>query len=91
VGDAMRLVARIELSEVNQVFLAAMAASNSSFVKKLQPFRRAVEKHIKYIAAKLPELAPDLCCDSDEDEQCCSCSEHDEGPACLLAGSGACR
>jgi hypothetical protein len=75
VDDAMRLVARIELSEVNQVFLATMAASNSPFVKKLRPFQKAVRTHISYIAAKLPELAPNLCCDMAEEEQCCSCSE----------------
>jgi hypothetical protein len=75
VDDALRLVARIELSEVNQVFLATMAASNSPFVKKLRPFQKAVKTHMTYIAAKLRELAPNLCCDADQDEQCCVCSD----------------
>ena len=58
VDDAMRLVVQIELSEVNQIFLAAMAASNSPFVKKLRPFQKAVETHISYIATQLPKLRP---------------------------------
>ena len=37
---------KIETSEVNRVFLAAMSASNSAFVKKLRPFQTAVETHV---------------------------------------------
>ena len=58
VDDVMRLVLQIELSEVNHVFLAAMTASNSTFVKNLRPFQTAVETHIAYIASQVSELAP---------------------------------
>ena len=71
--DAMRLVVQVELSEVNQILLAAMYASSSLFVKRLRPFQKAIETHIRYIAAQLPKLAPNLCCDEDEDEQHCGC------------------
>jgi hypothetical protein len=74
VDDAMQLVVQVELSEVNHVFLAAMAASNSPFVKKLQPFQTAVETHIGYIAAQLAELTPHLSLGSDGMKPACSCS-----------------
>jgi rubrerythrin len=73
VDDAMRLVVRIEMSEINHIFLAAMSASDSAFVRKLLPFQKAVDSHIAYISEQLPRLAPNLCCEDDEDEQCCNC------------------
>ncbi len=39
---ALRLVVQIESSEINQVFYAALAASDSAFVKKLKPFKEAM-------------------------------------------------
>ena len=60
VDDALRLVIQIESSEVNRIFLATMAASNSVFVQKLRPFQDAVEKHFNYIASQLAVLAPHL-------------------------------
>jgi rubrerythrin len=57
---AMRLVIELESSEVNQVFLGLIAASNSEFVKKLRPFQYAVEMHLSHIAARVSELAPHL-------------------------------
>ena len=60
VESAMRLVVHIESSEVNQVFLAVIAASNSDFVKKLRPFQCALEVHLAYIATRIPELTPSL-------------------------------
>jgi hypothetical protein len=73
VDDAMRLVVRIEVSEVNHLFLAAMTASNSPFVKKMLPFQKAVDEHLSYIAEELPILAPNLCCEEDESEPCQGC------------------
>jgi hypothetical protein len=73
VEDAMRLLVQIELSEVNQVFLGAMKASNAAFVKKLRPFEKAVEAHLFYIGEQLPKLAPSLCCEEEADENCCQC------------------
>ena len=55
---AFRLVMEIESSEINRVFLAAVAASESAFVKKLKPFQDAIETHISYIVMQLSRLAP---------------------------------
>lgn len=60
VDDALRLTIRIESSEVNKVFHAALAASDAAFVKKLRPFREAMEAHMTYIVERIPQLAPHL-------------------------------
>jgi hypothetical protein len=60
IEDALRLVLEIESSEINQVFEAAAAATGASFIKRLKPFRRAMELHIAHILWRLPELAPSL-------------------------------
>jgi hypothetical protein len=60
VDAALRLVIEIESSEVNQVFDAALAATDAAFVKKLKPFREAMEAHMAYIVERLPELSPRL-------------------------------
>jgi hypothetical protein len=73
VDDAMRLMIHIELSEVNHVFLAGMAASNSPFVKRLRPFQDAVDSHMSYISAQLAQLTPHLSLDATCAELPCSC------------------
>jgi hypothetical protein len=60
VEDALRLTIQIESSEVNEVFHAALAATDAAFVHKLRPFREAMEAHMAYIAGRLPELCPEL-------------------------------
>ena len=60
VDAALQLVIQIESSEVNPVFQAVMAASNAAFVKKLKPFREAMDAHMSYIAERLPQLSPGL-------------------------------
>jgi len=60
VEDALRLVIRIESSEVNEVFHAALAATDAAFVKRLRPFRETMEAHMDYIAERIPQLAPSL-------------------------------
>ena len=60
VEDALRLVIQIESSEINEVFHAALAATDSAFVKKLRPFHEAMEAHMTYIAERIPELFPKL-------------------------------
>jgi hypothetical protein len=60
VESALRLVIQIESSELNQVFQAVMAASDAGFVKRLRPFRHAVQRHINYIVTEVPHLAPHL-------------------------------
>jgi hypothetical protein len=57
---ALQLVIQIESSEVNGVFQAALAATDSVFVKRLKPFREAMEAHMAHIAERLPELSPHL-------------------------------
>jgi hypothetical protein len=60
VDAALQLVIQIESSEINQVFHAALAATDSAFVKRLKPFREAMEAHMAYIVERLPELSPRL-------------------------------
>ena len=42
------------------MFEAAVAATGRDFVKRLRPFRQAMELHIAHILWRLPELAPSL-------------------------------
>jgi len=57
---ALELVLQIESSEVNAVFDAALAATDSAFVKRLRPFQTAMEAHMTHIAEELPEYSPKL-------------------------------
>jgi hypothetical protein len=54
--DALGLVIQIESSEINRVFQSVLTSSNSTFVERMDAFRNAIEKHISYIAGRLPEL-----------------------------------
>ena len=60
VDAALQLVIQIESSEINQVFDAALAATDVAFVKKLRPFRKAMEAHMSYLVERLPELSPQM-------------------------------
>jgi hypothetical protein len=60
VDDALRLVIQIESSEINQVFDAALAATDAVFVKRLKPFREAMETHMTYLVERIPELSSRL-------------------------------
>ncbi len=60
VDAALRLVIQIESSEVNQVFDAAVAATDAVFVKRLKPFREAMVSHMSYLVERIPELSPRL-------------------------------
>jgi hypothetical protein len=60
VDAALRLVVQVESSEINQVFCAALAATDSAFVKRLRPFRKAMEAHMSYLVEQLPQLSPNL-------------------------------
>jgi rubrerythrin len=60
VEAALRLVVEVESAEVNTIFHAALEATDARFVKKLRPFRRAMEAHMDYIIATLPRLSPRL-------------------------------
>jgi hypothetical protein len=60
VDAALRLVIQIESSEINNVFSAALAATDAAFVKRLKPFRKAMEAHMSYLVERIPELSPRL-------------------------------
>jgi rubrerythrin len=59
-ADALRLVIRLEGSEINHVFRGAVSATDSEFVRTLQAFRTAEAKHIVYACDQIPEFEPDL-------------------------------
>ncbi|MGO9113440.1 MAG: hypothetical protein ACLP9L_29770 [Thermoguttaceae bacterium] len=56
--DVVQLILQIEGSEINHVFLGIVRATDSPFVKKLGPFRRAVKHHINYICKRISRLTP---------------------------------
>jgi hypothetical protein len=58
--DALRLVIRIGSSEINELFLGIVTATDSGFIRKLRAFRDAMDVHIAYVCQRLPELAPEL-------------------------------
>jgi hypothetical protein len=58
--DALRLVIRIESSEVNRVFRALIAGSGSDFVRSIAAFGAATGKHLAGIAARIAEIEPAL-------------------------------
>ena len=60
IDAALQLVIQIESSEINQVFHAALAATDAAFVKKLKPFRKAMEAHMSHLVERIPELSPKL-------------------------------
>ena len=57
---ALRLVVQIESSEINEVFNAALAATDATFVKRLRPFRESIEAHMSYIVERISQLSPKL-------------------------------
>ena len=57
---ALQMVIQVESSEINQVFHAAVSATDSAFVKKLGKFREAMEAHMNYLVERLPELSPTM-------------------------------
>jgi hypothetical protein len=54
--NSLQIVAQIESSEINQVFMGVIKATDSEFVRKLVPFRRCVEDHIAFICKWLSQL-----------------------------------
>jgi hypothetical protein len=57
---ALQLVLQIESSEINEIFYAALAATDAAFVKRFKPFREAMKVHMAYIADRIPQLSPQL-------------------------------
>jgi len=60
VADALRIVIKIESSEVNHIFLGVVMAVDSTFVTKLNAFWDAGAEHIAYIREQIPILEPSL-------------------------------
>ena len=60
VTDALRLVIQIEGSEVNRIFESVVAASGSTFVRKLLAFQNVAEDHIAFICDEIPKLESEL-------------------------------
>ncbi len=58
--NAMRLVIQIESSEINSVFQAIVASSESNFVKALQAFQTAGSSHLSYIRREIARIEPKL-------------------------------
>jgi len=61
--DIMRLVIRIEASEINLIFDGIVAATDSDFVRKLRAFHTAELEHLDYISSRISELVPELAAD----------------------------
>jgi rubrerythrin len=59
-ADALRMVIRLEGSEIDQIYHAAVTATNSEFVRALGVFRNAQAQHITYICDRIPKFEPDL-------------------------------
>jgi len=57
-NEVVRLIRKIEGSEINSVLMGVIKATDSPFVKNLGPFRRAVKHHINYICKQISKLTP---------------------------------
>jgi rubrerythrin len=66
VEAALRVVIEIESSEINRVFDAALAATDAAFVRKLEPFRKAMQWHLTFLVDRLGDLAPQLMAETRE-------------------------
>ena len=64
--NSLRLVIQIGFSEINQLFLGIVMATDSSFIRKLRAFENAMDVHIAYVCQRIPELAPELTTDCRE-------------------------
>lgn len=59
-ADALRLVIRLEGSEINHVFRGAVSATDSEFVRTLRAFRTAEAEHIAYACDQISRFEPAL-------------------------------
>jgi rubrerythrin len=58
--DGLWLTIEIESSEINQLFQAIVAATDSEFVRKFKRFRSSVRAHLSYIQGIIITLEPSL-------------------------------
>ena len=59
-ADAFWLTVEIESSEINQLFEAVVAATDSEFVRKILRFRSLAREHLDYIRQTIAEFEPSL-------------------------------
>ncbi len=64
-ADAFWLTIEIESSEINELFEATIAATDSQFVRTLLPFKIAARDHLDYISRTISYLEPGLRSESD--------------------------
>jgi len=60
VAEAMRLVMRVESSEINRIFSNVVTITPSPFVAHLGAFQQATVGHLGFIAKRIAELEPTL-------------------------------
>jgi len=60
VRQAFEQVIHVESSEINDLFGAVIAASDSCFVKRMRAFRNATLTHLRFICRTIAELEPTL-------------------------------
>jgi hypothetical protein len=58
--EALRLVVRIEWSEINQVYRDVFSSSNSRFVHELLQCEGEIDSHIDFIVQTISEFAPQV-------------------------------
>ncbi len=58
--DALALVLDLESSEVNRLFGAVLAATESDFVRRTAAFRGAIREHLAYVREQLGALLPEI-------------------------------
>ena len=59
-SDALRLVLRIETSEINAVFGSIVEATDSDFVAAIQAFQVSGTTHLSQLRREIVQLDPDL-------------------------------
>jgi rubrerythrin len=58
--DALWLTIEIESSEINRLFHAIVAATDSEFVRAFEVFRSSVREHLRYIHGSIAAFEPSL-------------------------------
>ena len=59
-ADSLRLVIRVESSQINGLFTSIVRATDARFATVFGVFRTAVRDHLGYIHERIPVLAPSL-------------------------------
>jgi rubrerythrin len=66
IADSLRLVIRMESSQINGVFTGIVRATDARFAKAFTAFRTAVREHLEYIHERIPVLEPSLRSECDQ-------------------------